>query len=138
MHGKFLAYQHLIFSVKDRIDKGGLEVKYCPMYLMIADFFTKPLQDRMFNLFQDLVMGYRPLQDVLIEIPMKEHVGNNKIVNKNKNNEEGALIEISKERTREQTLNRVMSVQKYLNNFNCILMRKRLSIVSKYKQDLVD
>ena len=62
----------------------------------------------MFDLFRDLIMGYRPLQDVLVEIPMKERVGNNKNVSRNVNDNEGALIEISKERVREQTLNRVM------------------------------
>ena len=35
-------------------------------------------------------------------------VGNNKNVSKNTNNTKGALIEISKEQAREQTLNRVM------------------------------
>ena len=36
-------------------------------------------------------------------------VGNSKIVSKNTNDNKGALIEISKEKIKEQTLNRVMS-----------------------------
>ena len=82
----------------------------------IADFFTKPLQGRMFNLFQDLVMEYIPLQDILVEIPMKGCVGNNTNVSKNTNENSGALIEITKEQTKEQTLNRVMSAHTHDNN----------------------
>ena len=35
------------FFVKDRVDKGKIEVKYFPTHLMIADHFTKPLQGKM-------------------------------------------------------------------------------------------
>ena len=31
------------FFVKDKIDKKELVVEYCPTYLMVADFFSKPL-----------------------------------------------------------------------------------------------
>jgi hypothetical protein len=31
------------FFIKDRIDKGEMEIKHCPTDDMIADFFTKPL-----------------------------------------------------------------------------------------------
>ena len=34
------------FLVKDRIDKGEIEVKYCPTHLMTDDYFTKPLQGK--------------------------------------------------------------------------------------------
>lgn len=39
------------FFVKDRIDKGEVEVQYCPTYQMLADYFTKPLQGRSFHVF---------------------------------------------------------------------------------------
>ena len=64
------------FFIKDRVDKGEVKIEYCPTYLMLADYFTKPLQGRMFKLFRDVIMGYRPLEDLLLEIPKKERVGN--------------------------------------------------------------
>ena len=32
------------FFVKDRIEKKEIRVEYCPSLMMLADFFTKPLQ----------------------------------------------------------------------------------------------
>ena len=83
------------FFVKDRIDKGELSVKYCPTYLMIADYFTKPLQGRLFNLFRDVIMGHRQLQDIISEIPMKERVGNRKM-SAEQHVQENELIGISR------------------------------------------
>ena len=39
------------FFVTDRISKGDLSVDYCPTEEMIADFFTKPLQGKLFLKF---------------------------------------------------------------------------------------
>ena len=47
------------FFVKDRIDKKEVRVEYCPTGIMLADYFTKPLQGRAFKLFRDVIMGYR-------------------------------------------------------------------------------
>ncbi len=33
------------FFVQDRIEKGELQLEYCPTDRMLTDFFTKPLQD---------------------------------------------------------------------------------------------
>ena len=46
-----------IFIMKDRIEKGEFEVKYCPTELMIADFFSKPLQGSLFKRFSAVIMG---------------------------------------------------------------------------------
>jgi hypothetical protein len=45
------------FFIKDRIDRGEMEIKYCPTDDMIADFFTKPLQGAKFKKFRDMIMG---------------------------------------------------------------------------------
>jgi hypothetical protein len=45
------------FFVKDKIANRELEVDYCPTEKMIADFFTKPLQGKLFNLMRDEIMG---------------------------------------------------------------------------------
>ena len=49
------------FFVKDRIDKKEVRVEYCPTEIMLADFFTKALQGRLFLLFRSVIMGYQPI-----------------------------------------------------------------------------
>ena len=53
------------FFVKDRVDTGEKELKYCPTHPMIADYFTKPLQGKMFKHFRDFIMGYVHINDLL-------------------------------------------------------------------------
>ena len=52
------------FFVKDRIDKGELRVEYCPSSIMLADFFTKPLQGQLFKKFRDVIVGYAPISSL--------------------------------------------------------------------------
>ena len=47
------------FWIKDRLENEGIDVEYCPTELMIADFFTKPLQGALFRKFRDIVLGYK-------------------------------------------------------------------------------
>ena len=47
------------FFVKYRLDKEEIEVQLCPTHLMIADYFTKPMQVNLFKLFCDLIMEYK-------------------------------------------------------------------------------
>ena len=49
------------FFVKDRIDKEELKIEYCPSSIMLADFFTKPLQGQLFKKFRDVIMGHAPM-----------------------------------------------------------------------------
>ena len=46
------------FVVTDQIEKGNLNVEYCPTDAMLADFFTKPLTGDKFRKFRDAVVGY--------------------------------------------------------------------------------
>jgi hypothetical protein len=45
------------FFITDQIEKGILEVEYCPTGEMVADFFTKPLQGKLFEKFKTQIMG---------------------------------------------------------------------------------
>jgi hypothetical protein len=45
------------FFIKDRIAKGEINLVHCPTGIMVADFFTKPLQGRLFAKFRDIIMG---------------------------------------------------------------------------------
>ena len=65
------------FFVKDRIDKGEMRVEYFPKYLMLADFFTKPLMGELFRKLRDVIMGYTSTFDLdptLLQ-SIKERVG---------------------------------------------------------------
>jgi hypothetical protein len=74
------------FFVKDRVDKNEIEVLYCPTHLMIADYFTKPLQGKVFKMFRDLIMGYVHINDLLKEIEntIKERVDKHEIIEKSR------------------------------------------------------
>ena len=81
------------FFTKDRVDKGEIEIKYAPSHLMVADYFTKPLQGNNFKIFRDIVMGNSDINDVIGDLKlshaMKERVDkyieNYKNVSENKN-----------------------------------------------------
>ena len=45
------------FYITDMVKRGQVKIEHCPTERMIADFFTKPLQGRLFRLLRDYVMG---------------------------------------------------------------------------------
>ena len=47
------------FFITDRVNAGDFKVQFCPTLEMIADFFTKPLQGKLFVKFRDLIMGHK-------------------------------------------------------------------------------
>ncbi len=46
------------FFLTDQIEKGNLNVEYCPTTEMVADYFSKPLQGRLFQKFRTTIMGH--------------------------------------------------------------------------------
>jgi hypothetical protein len=46
------------FFLKDRVDAGELEVRYCPTEEMLADLLTKPLQGQQFVTLRDRLLGH--------------------------------------------------------------------------------
>jgi hypothetical protein len=46
------------FFLTDQIEKGNLEVLYCPTDLMLADYMSKPLQGKLFSKFRRQIMGH--------------------------------------------------------------------------------
>ena len=44
------------FAVKDMIDRGEVQVVYTPTEDMVADYFTKPLQGKLFNVARSFIM----------------------------------------------------------------------------------
>jgi hypothetical protein len=45
------------FFIKDRVDSGEIDIVYCPTEMMVADFFTKPLQGALFRKLKAVIMG---------------------------------------------------------------------------------
>ncbi len=66
------------FWVTDRVKNGEINVKYCPTELMLADFFTKPLQGSLFYRMRDVIMGVKHINSLKDDLPpsAKERVEN--------------------------------------------------------------
>jgi hypothetical protein len=47
------------FFIKDQVDAKKLQIVYCPTGQMLADYFTKPLQGKLFHLFRNVIMGWK-------------------------------------------------------------------------------
>ena len=66
------------FFVKDQVYEGEVSIKYCPTHIMLADYFTKPLQGRTFRVICEVIIRLKPLLSLAKELPSsKEHVGEN-------------------------------------------------------------
>ena len=68
------------FFIKDRIKRGDIHLLYCPTEDMVADFFSKPLQGKLFTRFRDMIMGQTtvpPVEDPSLgsNAPAQERVG---------------------------------------------------------------
>jgi len=45
------------FFIKDVLKREDIKIEHCRTDLMIADFFTKPLQSNLFRKFRNFIMG---------------------------------------------------------------------------------
>ena len=45
------------FFIADRVKSGEIKIQYCPTGIMLADYFTKPLQGIQFKKLRDMIMG---------------------------------------------------------------------------------
>ena len=52
------------FWVTDRVKNEDLTIEHCPTELMLADFFTKPLQGAVFHKFREVIMGWKPISSL--------------------------------------------------------------------------
>jgi len=65
------------FWMKDRIKTENISIVHCPTEIMLADFFTKPLQGSLFRKFRDVLMGYKHTSTLVMPTkqPSEERVG---------------------------------------------------------------
>jgi hypothetical protein len=56
------------FWIADRVKQGKMTIKHCPTDIMLADFFTKPLQGKKFNMFREVIMGWEPVESLWSKI----------------------------------------------------------------------
>jgi KUP system potassium uptake protein len=65
------------FFIKDRLDMEDIDVVYCPTEEMLADFFTKPLQGKLFRRLRAVVMGHQHIDTLKLHAPTEsqERVG---------------------------------------------------------------
>mmetsp|Transcript_26617 Transcript_26617/g.41320 ORF Transcript_26617/g.41320 Transcript_26617/m.41320 type:complete len:590 (+) Transcript_26617:1688-3457(+) len=59
------------FFIKDRIKSGNIDLQYFPTEVMLADFFTKPLQGKQFKLLRSAVMGWITLDELKSSLIVK-------------------------------------------------------------------
>lgn len=45
------------FFIADKVASGEISVEHCPAELMVADFFTKPLQGELFYRFRKMILN---------------------------------------------------------------------------------
>jgi hypothetical protein len=45
------------FFIADRVKSKEIRIEYCPTGIMLADYFTKPLQGLIFRQLRDMIMG---------------------------------------------------------------------------------
>ena len=72
--------------MKDVVDKGEVNIGYCPTHEMLAYFFIKYLQGRLFYKFREYVMGYKHITTLLRgTFSIKKHFGDQKLIILKKN-----------------------------------------------------
>lgn len=58
------------FFIKDVILRENIDIEHCPTEMMVADFYTKPLQGSLFRKMRDYIMGLAPsLSEERVGIP---------------------------------------------------------------------
>jgi hypothetical protein len=65
------------FWIKDQVDGKALTIVHCPTLQMLADYFTKPLQGKLFHLFRAVIMGWAHIDTLKLQSSslLKERVG---------------------------------------------------------------
>ena len=64
------------FWIKDRVDGNEIKIEYLPTHIMLADYYTKPLQGSRFKVLREYIMGWRPMNELIITKIDEDESGN--------------------------------------------------------------
>jgi hypothetical protein len=62
------------FWIKDRLKSDDMEIEHCRTHLMIADFFTKPLQGSLFKKLRAVIMGHETVEWLVENVTLADMV----------------------------------------------------------------
>jgi hypothetical protein len=68
------------FYVRDLLERGIISLEHCSSDIMIADFFTKPIQGQKFQIFRDIIMNQHHKSSVLQYRSVLDNKENSNIV----------------------------------------------------------
>lgn len=89
------------FFVSDQVKKKEVAIEYCPIELMLADYFTKPLQGKLFHTLRRVIMGHDSVFSLMEQyFPLKERIGNRGNLEEMRKNEEREEAKINEERAK--------------------------------------
>jgi hypothetical protein len=60
------------FFIADRVKSKEIRIEYFPTAMMLADYFTKPLQGALFRKMREMIMGNIPIElpnEIVTDIP---------------------------------------------------------------------
>ena len=81
------------FFVADRVKKKEMKIRYCPSEMMLADYFTKPLQGKLFHSLRNIIMGNVSIFELMEQyLPLKERVGNNSVLEKEEKDRKSTAV----------------------------------------------
>jgi len=58
------------------VDKKEIQIVYCPTEVMLADYFTKPLQGKLLHELRAVIFGWKSVESLEQKIVLGERVGN--------------------------------------------------------------
>ena len=88
------------FYVKDLLERGIVELEHCSTEDMIADFFTKPIQGKKFQLMRDIILN-RASESALQYRSVLENSTQNNIVQTDSKTEDISKTEREREERKE-------------------------------------
>src|SRR5210317_2066024 len=95
------------YYIKDRVDKGDIQLMYCNTNDMVADFFSKAQQGALFGRMADMAMGHAPMPEIedppLSSPATQERVGNGNFGVDGQRTEDGHSDKRTNGRTTDET-----------------------------------
>jgi hypothetical protein len=57
------------FFITDHSKRQSITIEHCPTGIMLADYFTKPLQGSLFRIFRSVLLGELPVSELSAQTP---------------------------------------------------------------------